>query len=145
MGSSNEIYRWMFLIFHFSSLYLSSYLWIYCRHPFDSSKWGRICRFLIAEGLLDKKHIVEPVEAKWEDLLVVFILAHTVHIWLSSTYGVYDICLDDVGRNDFICGFTWIFYVLRKFNISISLLTADWNSCWPRAVNSKFSHLIFGR
>lgn len=49
----------------------------YCehfRHPFDSSKWGRICRFLIAEGILDKKAIVEPLEAKREDLLVVLVL-----------------------------------------------------------------------
>ncbi|KAL9176710.1 hypothetical protein ABFS82_01G013800 [Erythranthe guttata] len=55
----------------YSSSYDISFLGIEKLHPFDSSKWGRICRFLIAEGLLDKKHIVEPVEAKREDLLVV--------------------------------------------------------------------------
>ncbi|KAL9254133.1 Histone deacetylase 2-like protein [Drosera capensis] len=41
------------------------------RHPFDSSKWGRICQFLISAKLLDKKHLVEPVEASTDDLLVV--------------------------------------------------------------------------
>lgn len=32
----------------------------------------------MAEGLLDKKHIVEPLEAKREDLLVVFIIVQVV-------------------------------------------------------------------
>lgn len=41
------------------------------RHPFDSSKWGRICQFLISEGVLDKKRIVEPLEASRDDLRVV--------------------------------------------------------------------------
>ncbi|XP_044464634.1 histone deacetylase 2-like isoform X3 [Mangifera indica] len=41
------------------------------RHPFDSSKWGRICQFLNLAGVLDKSRIVEPVEASKEDLLVV--------------------------------------------------------------------------
>ncbi|CAL5359248.1 unnamed protein product [Camellia sinensis] len=39
-------------------------------HPFDSSKWGRICRFLIVDGVLDKNRIVEPPEATKDDLLV---------------------------------------------------------------------------
>ncbi|KAI3468134.1 hypothetical protein Pfo_024797 [Paulownia fortunei] len=55
----------------YSSSYDIAFLGIEKLHPFDSSKWGRICRFLIAEGFLDKKHIVEPQEAKREDLLVV--------------------------------------------------------------------------
>lgn len=42
-----------------------------CRHPFDSSKWGRICRYLNLDGVLDKESIVEPQEASKEDLLVV--------------------------------------------------------------------------
>ncbi|KAL1315425.1 histone deacetylase 2 isoform X4 [Arachis ipaensis] len=41
------------------------------RHPFDSSKWGRVCRFLVSFGVLDKKCIVEPLEASKDDLLVV--------------------------------------------------------------------------
>lgn len=40
-------------------------------HPFDSSKWGRICRFLVVDGVLDKIRIVEPLEATKDDLLVV--------------------------------------------------------------------------
>lgn len=40
-------------------------------HPFDSSKWGRICQFLTKEGIMDQKHLVEPVEATKDDLLVV--------------------------------------------------------------------------
>ncbi|CAA0806691.1 Histone deacetylase 2 [Striga hermonthica] len=55
----------------YSSSYDIAFLGIEKLHPFDSSKWGRICRFLIAEGLLDKKYIIEPLEAKKEDLLVV--------------------------------------------------------------------------
>lgn len=42
-----------------------------CRHPFDSAKWGRICRYLTREGYLDKKRMVDPLEACKEDLLVV--------------------------------------------------------------------------
>ncbi|PIN16858.1 putative histone deacetylase [Handroanthus impetiginosus] len=55
----------------YSSSYDIAFLGIEKLHPFDSSKWGRICGFLIGEGLLDKKRIVEPLEAKREDLLVV--------------------------------------------------------------------------
>ncbi|KAL8107276.1 histone deacetylase 2 isoform X1 [Apium graveolens] len=40
-------------------------------HPFDSAKWGRICKFLIDAGLLNKNCIVEPAEATKDDLLVV--------------------------------------------------------------------------
>ncbi|KAL6839546.1 hypothetical protein ACP4OV_030816 [Aristida adscensionis] len=40
-------------------------------HPFDSSKWGRICKYLTREGHLEKKLLVEPLEATKEDLLVV--------------------------------------------------------------------------
>ena len=43
------------------------------RHPFDSSKWGRICQFLVSAGILDKRCIVEPEEASREDLLVVVV------------------------------------------------------------------------
>lgn len=43
----------------------------FCRHPFDSAKWGHICQFLIKEGVLDKAHLVEPLEASKDDLLVV--------------------------------------------------------------------------
>ncbi|XP_073153321.1 histone deacetylase 2 isoform X1 [Henckelia pumila] len=55
----------------YSSSYNISFLGIEKLHPFDSSKWGRICQFLIAEGLLGKMHIVEPLEATKLDLLVV--------------------------------------------------------------------------
>ncbi|KAL6502020.1 histone deacetylase [Orobanche gracilis] len=55
----------------YSSSYDIAFLGIEKLHPFDSSKWGRIFRFLIAEGFLDKNHVIEPLEAKREDLLVV--------------------------------------------------------------------------
>ncbi|XP_022754658.1 histone deacetylase 2-like isoform X2 [Durio zibethinus] len=55
----------------YSSYYDISFLGIEKLHPFDSSKWGRICRFLISEGYLDKNSIVEPLEATTDDLLVV--------------------------------------------------------------------------
>ncbi|KAK8545293.1 hypothetical protein V6N13_066580 [Hibiscus sabdariffa] len=55
----------------YSSYYDISFLGIEKLHPFDSSKWGRICQFLISEGYLEKSSIVEPLEASTEDLLVV--------------------------------------------------------------------------
>ncbi|XP_059657071.1 histone deacetylase 2 isoform X4 [Cornus florida] len=55
----------------YSPSYDIAFLGIEKLHPFDSSKWGRICRFLIVEGVLDKKQIVEPLEATKDDLLVV--------------------------------------------------------------------------
>ncbi|KAK1551154.1 hypothetical protein Q3G72_031151 [Acer saccharum] len=55
----------------YSSAYNISFLGIEKLHPFDSSKWGRICQFLNLDGVLDKKCIVEPLEASKEDLLVV--------------------------------------------------------------------------
>ncbi|KAH7832934.1 hypothetical protein Vadar_001471 [Vaccinium darrowii] len=45
-------------------------------HPFDTSKWGRICRFLVVDGVLDNKSIVEPQEATEDDLLVVAAAIH---------------------------------------------------------------------
>ncbi|XP_050219201.1 histone deacetylase 2 isoform X1 [Mercurialis annua] len=55
----------------YSSSYDISFLGIEKLHPFDSSKWGRVCRFLTTEGVLDKNCIVEPLEASKDDLLVV--------------------------------------------------------------------------
>nr|XP_043606932.1 histone deacetylase 2 [Erigeron canadensis] len=55
----------------YSTSYDISFLGIEKLHPFDSSKWGRICQFLIANGILDKARIVEPLEATKDDLLVV--------------------------------------------------------------------------
>ncbi|GJN19365.1 hypothetical protein PR202_gb06634 [Eleusine coracana subsp. coracana] len=39
------------------------------RHPFDSSKWGRVWNFLVETRFLQKDLIVEPLEAS--ELLVV--------------------------------------------------------------------------
>ncbi|GAB2223576.1 hypothetical protein Droror1_Dr00017717 [Drosera rotundifolia] len=55
----------------YSAGYDIAFLGIEKLHRFDSSKWGRICQFLISAKLLDKKHLVEPVEASTDDLLVV--------------------------------------------------------------------------
>lgn len=55
----------------YSTSYDIAFLGIEKLHPFDSSKWGRICQFLIANGVLDKTRIVEPLEATKDDLLVV--------------------------------------------------------------------------
>ncbi|XP_021739027.1 histone deacetylase 2-like isoform X2 [Chenopodium quinoa] len=55
----------------YSSDYNISFLGMEKLHPFDSSKWGRICQFLASEGVLDKSCIIEPEEASKEDLLVV--------------------------------------------------------------------------
>ncbi|KAF9613996.1 hypothetical protein IFM89_014796 [Coptis chinensis] len=55
----------------YSPAYNIAFFGIEKLHPFDSSKWGRICQFLIAEGVLDRNRVVEPLEASKEDLLVV--------------------------------------------------------------------------
>ncbi|CAI0448395.1 unnamed protein product [Linum tenue] len=55
----------------YSPAYDIAFLGIEKLHPFDSSKWGRVCQFLISAGVLDKKRIVEPIEASKDDLLVV--------------------------------------------------------------------------
>lgn len=55
----------------YSSSYDIAFLGMEKLHPFDSSKWGRICQFLILDGALEKNHIVEPLEASKDDLLVV--------------------------------------------------------------------------
>ncbi|OVA08454.1 Histone deacetylase superfamily [Macleaya cordata] len=54
----------------YSSSYDIAFFGIEKLHPFDSSKWGRICQFLIKDGVLDKTRIVEPLEASKDDLLV---------------------------------------------------------------------------
>ncbi|KAG9157318.1 hypothetical protein Leryth_004966 [Lithospermum erythrorhizon] len=64
----------------YSSSYDISFGGIEKLHPFDSSKWGRICGFLIADGLLDKKLIVEPLEATTDDLLVVPFIAYRLSL-----------------------------------------------------------------
>ncbi|WCJ29584.1 Histone deacetylase 11 [Euphorbia peplus] len=55
----------------YSPAYDIAFLGIEKLHPFDSSKWGRVCRFLIMDTELDKHSFVEPLEASKEDLLVV--------------------------------------------------------------------------
>ncbi|KAJ7958344.1 Histone deacetylase [Quillaja saponaria] len=55
----------------YSDSYDIAFLGIEKLHPFDSSKWGRICRYLILDGALEKNCIVEPLEASKDDLLVV--------------------------------------------------------------------------
>ncbi|KAF5468007.1 hypothetical protein F2P56_012203, partial [Juglans regia] len=55
----------------YSASYDIAFLGIEKLHPFDSSKWGRVCRFLISDGALGKYCIIEPLEASNEDLLVV--------------------------------------------------------------------------
>ncbi|KAF3447521.1 hypothetical protein FNV43_RR12707 [Rhamnella rubrinervis] len=55
----------------YSTTYNIAFLGMEKLHPFDSSKWGRICGFLIMDGALDNNCIVEPLEASKNDLLVV--------------------------------------------------------------------------
>ncbi|KAJ1690167.1 hypothetical protein LUZ63_014322 [Rhynchospora breviuscula] len=57
--------------FIYSSSYDISFLGLEKLHPFDSSKWGRVCQFLIEEGSMEKMRVVEPLEASKDDLLVV--------------------------------------------------------------------------
>uniref|UniRef100_A0ACD6ADL2 Uncharacterized protein n=1 Tax=Avena sativa TaxID=4498 RepID=A0ACD6ADL2_AVESA len=55
----------------YSAAYDISFLGLEKLHPFDSSKWGRICKFLTREGHLEKNTVIEPLDASKEDLLVV--------------------------------------------------------------------------
>ncbi|KAI3835285.1 hypothetical protein MKW98_020401 [Papaver atlanticum] len=55
----------------YSSSYDIAFFGLEKLHPFDSSKWGRICQFLIKDGILQQSQIVEPLEASNDDLLVV--------------------------------------------------------------------------
>ncbi|KAL5728808.1 histone deacetylase [Ranunculus cassubicifolius] len=55
----------------YSSSYDISFFGMEKLHPFDSKKWGRICGFLIKEGVLERNWLIEPVEASEDDLLVV--------------------------------------------------------------------------
>ncbi|KAJ4808636.1 Histone deacetylase 2 [Rhynchospora pubera] len=55
----------------YTSSYNITFLGIEKLHPFDSSKWGRVCEFLIKAGVLRKTQTVEPLEATNDDLLVV--------------------------------------------------------------------------
>ncbi|XP_068653233.1 histone deacetylase 2 [Aristolochia californica] len=74
--------------FIYSSSYNIAFMGIEKLHPFDSAKWGRICQFLMEDGVLDKKKIVEPVEASEEDLLVV----HS-KVYLHSLKSSSNVCL----------------------------------------------------
>ncbi|KAI3936708.1 hypothetical protein MKX01_034137 [Papaver californicum] len=72
----------------YSSSYDIAFFGIEKLHPFDSSKWGRICQFLIKDGLLERSRIVEPLEASNDDLLVV----HT-ESYLSSLRNSYKVAI----------------------------------------------------
>ncbi|EFJ15307.1 hypothetical protein SELMODRAFT_180494 [Selaginella moellendorffii] len=55
----------------YSAVYNIAFLGLEKLHPFDSSKWGRVCELLIQKGELESRRIMEPGEATKEDLLVV--------------------------------------------------------------------------
>ncbi|KAL6603906.1 hypothetical protein ACP70R_044267 [Stipagrostis hirtigluma subsp. patula] len=55
----------------YSSSYDIAFMGLEKLHPFDSAKWGRICKYLTREGHLEKRRLVDPLEASKEDLLVV--------------------------------------------------------------------------
>ncbi|XP_008782555.2 histone deacetylase 2 isoform X3 [Phoenix dactylifera] len=72
----------------YSTSYDIAFLGIEKLHPFDSSKWGRICKFLIKEGVLDWSRIVEPLEASKDDLLVVHSEAYLSSLKSSLTVSI---------------------------------------------------------
>ncbi|KAG1335409.1 histone deacetylase 2 [Cocos nucifera] len=72
----------------YSTSYDIAFLGIEKLHPFDSSKWGRICKFLIKEGVLDWARIVEPLEASKDDLLVVHSEAYLSSLKRSLTVSI---------------------------------------------------------
>ncbi|GLT57615.1 hypothetical protein SLA2020_305750 [Shorea laevis] len=69
----------------YSPSYDIAFLGIEKLHPFDSSKWGRVCRFLTTQGDLDKNSIVEPQEASKDDLLVVHSESYLNSLKCSAT------------------------------------------------------------
>ncbi|CAH2044453.1 unnamed protein product [Thlaspi arvense] len=69
----------------YSSEYDISFMGIEKLHPFDSTKWRRVCMFLISDGFLEKKSIVEPREASNSDLLVVHSLNYLNSLKSSAT------------------------------------------------------------
>ncbi|XP_021835528.1 histone deacetylase 2 [Spinacia oleracea] len=69
----------------YSAAYNISFLGMEKLHPFDSSKWGRICQFLASEGVVDKSRVIEPEEASTEDLLVVHPEKYLDSLQSSST------------------------------------------------------------
>ncbi|KAG2612432.1 hypothetical protein PVAP13_4KG281260 [Panicum virgatum] len=73
----------------YSPAYDISFLGLEKLHPFESAKWGRICRYLTREGHLEKRKLVEPLEACKEDLLVVHTEAYLNS--LKSSYRVASI------------------------------------------------------
>lgn len=72
----------------YSASYDIAFLGIEKLHPFDSSKWGRICQFLIKEGILDKNRVVEPLEASKDDLLVVHTESYLISLKSSLNVSI---------------------------------------------------------
>lgn len=72
----------------YSTTYDISFLGMEKLHPFDSSKWGRICKFLVKEGVLGWARIVEPLEASKDDLLVVHSEAYLSSLKSSLTVSI---------------------------------------------------------
>ncbi|KAI3849619.1 hypothetical protein MKX03_008388 [Papaver bracteatum] len=72
----------------YSSSYDISFFGIQKLHPFDSSKWGRICKFLIKDGVLERSRIVEPLEASNDDLLVVHPESYLASLKSSSKVAI---------------------------------------------------------
>ncbi|CAN7080405.1 unnamed protein product [Brassica oleracea var. botrytis] len=69
----------------YSSAYDISFMGIEKLHPFDSTKWRRVCKFLVSDGFLEEKSIVEPLEASNSDLLVVHSLNYLNSLKSSAT------------------------------------------------------------
>ncbi|CAK9195763.1 unnamed protein product [Sphagnum jensenii] len=95
----------------YSSAYNIAFLGLERLHPFDSSKWGRIKRFLVEDGLLDHKRVVEPVEATKEDLLVVHTEGYLESLKHSFTVAV----ITEVPPLAFLPNFILQQKVLRPF------------------------------
>ncbi|CAK9195679.1 unnamed protein product [Sphagnum troendelagicum] len=95
----------------YSSAYNIAFLGLERLHPFDSSKWGRIKRFLVEDGLLDHKRVVEPVEATKEDLLVVHTEGYLESLKRSFTVAV----ITEVPPLAFLPNFILQQKVLRPF------------------------------
>eukprot|EP00897_Mesotaenium_endlicherianum_P010621 jgi/Mesen1/9588/ME000657S08868 len=55
----------------FSPAYNIGFFGIEKLHPFDASKWSRVHKYMLADGVLTERQVVHPREASRDDLLVV--------------------------------------------------------------------------
>ncbi|GAV09043.1 hypothetical protein RvY_18644-2 [Ramazzottius varieornatus] len=77
-----EEHKWPIV---YSPEYNLSVLGLEKLHPFDAGKWGKVYHKLVAEGMISKETVVEPVEATTDDLLLVHTSRYLDSLTSSAT------------------------------------------------------------